>query len=152
MQVYHITVWAPYKTWFKTVGFIQLLEYAILCTPRALVTKILDPLSFLIAPGQKVARSIHSKRDSVHGLRFFSLHFNYHCLRIYFISKNWQNTNMKIIWFENIVAKRIKICTDQFFIHKISTKNARLTIFPNLRQNSVNAFEIKYLSDPCGPT
>ena len=26
----------------------------------------------------------------------------------------------------------------------ISTKNARLITFPNLRQNSVNAFEIKY--------
>ena len=26
----------------------------------------------------------------------------------------------------------------------ISTKNARFITFPNLRQNSVNAFEIKY--------
>ena len=50
-----------------------------------------------------------------------------------------------LLLFHNcIVAKRVKVSTDQLFTHKISTKNARFTPFPNLRQNSVNAFEIKY--------
>ena len=45
-----------------------------------------------------------------------------------------------------IVAKNIKISTDQFFAPKISTKNARFTTSLNLRQNSVNVFKIKYFS------
>ena len=35
------------------------------------------------------------------------------------------------------------------FYQKISTKNARFTTFPNLRQNCVNAFEIKYFYTQC---
>ena len=48
-----------------------------------------------------------------------------------------------------IVAKSVKISTGQFFTKKISTKNARFTTFPNLRQNCVNAFEIKYFYTQC---
>ena len=52
------------------------------------------------------------------------------------------NKYLKMLWkslkvidlFSTIVAKT----------RKISTKNARFTTFPNLRQNSVNAFEIKH--------
>ena len=49
-----------------------------------------------------------------------------------------------------IVAKSLKISTDQFFTHKISTKNTQNIIFPNLRQNNVNAFEIEYSHAPNG--
>ena len=48
------------------------------------------------------------------------------------------------VTFKSIVAKSVKISTGQFFTKKISTKNARFTTFPNLRQNSVNSIEIKY--------
>ena len=48
-----------------------------------------------------------------------------------------------------IVAKTRKISTDQFLIKKISTKNARFMTFPNSRQNSVNAFEIKHFYAQC---
>ena len=48
-----------------------------------------------------------------------------------------------------IVAKIVKISTGQFFTKKISTKNARFTTFPNLRQNCINAFEIKYFYTQC---
>ena len=41
-----------------------------------------------------------------------------------------------------IVAKSVKISTNQFFTQKISTKNTRFMTFLNSRQNSVNAFEI----------
>ena len=41
-----------------------------------------------------------------------------------------------------IVAKSVKISTNQFLSQKNSTKNARFTTFLNTRQNSVNAFEI----------
>ena len=49
----------------------------------------------------------------------------------------------------DIVAKSVKISTNQFFPKKISTKNARFTTFSNLRQNSVNAFEIRYFYAQC---
>ena len=39
-----------------------------------------------------------------------------------------------------IVAKDVKISTDQFPPKKISTKNARFTTFSNSRQNSVKSF------------
>ena len=53
------------------------------------------------------------------------------------------------VTFKSIVAKSVKISTGQFFTKKISTKNARFTTFPNLRQNCVNAFEIKYFYTQC---
>ena len=40
----------------------------------------------------------------------------------------------------NIVAKGVKISTDQFFPQKFSTKKARFTTFSNSRQNSVKGF------------
>ena len=48
-----------------------------------------------------------------------------------------------------IVAKSIKISPANFLTQKISTKTARFTTFPNLRQNSVNAFEIRYFYAQC---
>ena len=41
-----------------------------------------------------------------------------------------------------IVAKSGKYSTSRIFRPKINTKNALFTTFPNLRQNSVNAFEV----------
>ena len=41
-----------------------------------------------------------------------------------------------------IVAKSVKISTNQFLSQNNSTKNKRFTTFLNTRQNSVNAFEI----------
>ena len=48
-----------------------------------------------------------------------------------------------------IVAKSVKISTDQFLAQKISTKTARFTTYPNSRQNCVNAFEIRYFYAQC---
>ena len=47
------------------------------------------------------------------------------------------------------MQKRVKLAPTNFLTQKISTKNARFMTFPNLRQNSVNAFEIKHFYAQC---
>ena len=50
------------------------------------------------------------------------------------------------------MQKRVKLAPTDFLTQTISTKNTRFTTFPNLRQNSVNAFEIKYFYATNGDT
>ena len=47
------------------------------------------------------------------------------------------------------LQKSKKLAPTNFLTQKISTKTSRFTTFPNSRQNSVNAFEIKHFYAQC---
>ena len=57
--------------------------------------------------------------------------------------------NDSVLKLVSELQKRKKLAPTNFLTQKISTKTARFATFPTSRQNSVNAFEIRYFYAHC---